>query len=75
MRRIARAEGKPYLVARLDRHDEAAAVGRWLSKMMPAVLNIAGPRESQSPGIAAAAEEFLVRLWSEEYAKRNAASV
>jgi hypothetical protein len=36
----------------------------WLVKNCVEVLNVAGPRESQQPGIARAAEAFLLRLFA-----------
>ena len=43
--------GKPYLA--LDPFEPAAiqAIGQWLDSVRPAVLNVAGNRESRSPGI------------------------
>jgi hypothetical protein len=40
-----------------------AEVRRWLKEERVEVLNVAGPRESQSPGIGALAREFLVTVF------------
>lgn len=59
---------RPCLVADLSRPEELAVVDHWLSLIASGlnavewVLNIAGPRESQAPGIYAEAKEFLGRL-------------
>ncbi len=37
----------------------AKEVRQWLNAVEPAVLNIAGPRESEAPGIGKAARRFL----------------
>jgi hypothetical protein len=54
--------GRPVLHLDLDRmsHDEAAARLRsWLEARRPRVLNVAGPRASQDPRIAAAVQAVL----------------
>jgi adenine/guanine phosphoribosyltransferase-like PRPP-binding protein len=46
--------GKPYFIANLGGKLPAkvvAAIERWLEKTKPAILNVAGPRESKVPGI------------------------
>jgi len=40
-----------------------AAVAGWLAEHAPAVLNVAGPRESESPGIYRESRIFLTKLW------------
>ena len=57
--RLAQRHGKPCLVADLDQAPEPETIRRWIAKHKVKVLNVAGPRESQSPGIAAQAGEFL----------------
>jgi len=61
--RLADRHGKPHLVVDLEGSPEPDAAGRWLQTWRPAVLNVAGPRESQSLGIAAQAADFLRRLF------------
>jgi len=60
--RMAAQHGRPCLVVDLDQPPQAEEVRRWLKEHKVAVLNVAGPRESQSPGIAAQAEQFLSGL-------------
>ena len=59
-RRICRRIGKPHLVVRIDHHDPTEA-RRWLCEQRPQTLNIAGPRESTTPGIFHRSMEFLLR--------------
>jgi hypothetical protein len=68
--RVARAHGRPLLV--LDLRDGAAArcaaairIRAWLAVSAPDVLNVAGPRESSAPGIAAATRDLLVHTLSQ----------
>ena len=61
-RHLARKHGKPCLVVDLTAADPEP-VRRWLAAQAVSKLNVAGPRESQSPGIAAAARQFLVELF------------
>ena len=57
--RAARELGRPCLV--LDPRDRSAvgALRRWLAAVRPAVLNVAGPRVSEAPGLAVAARRVL----------------
>jgi len=53
-RRIALELGRPHLVidpARTSTEDACAEIRRWIDEHDIAVLNVAGPRESESPGI------------------------
>jgi hypothetical protein len=64
---LATAHRKPCLVidvakAKDDARSAAAVLRQWLVEHQISVLNIAGPRESQNPGIAAAATELLIDL-------------
>ncbi|MDD5556127.1 MAG: putative molybdenum carrier protein [bacterium] len=55
---LARRDGKPHLHVDLDGtcpEDAALRVARWLREVRPGVLNVAGSRESQAPGIHLAA--------------------
>lgn len=61
--RLARRHARPCTLVDLD-EPALAGVRRWLATVQPATLNIAGPRESQAPGIASQAAEFLVRLFA-----------
>ena len=55
----ARAEGRPCWVVDLEREVDAAQIARWLQCNGVRVLNVAGPRESQAPGIHADALALL----------------
>ena len=54
---VARQLGKPHLVASAD---DLARITAWLSATGPAVLNVAGPRESEDPGVYDAAHRALL---------------
>jgi hypothetical protein len=64
-RRLAQRHRRPSLVVDLNRPPDRQAIRRWLQQHGVAVLNIAGPRESQAPGIAAQAREFLQHCFAE----------
>ncbi|GAA4448145.1 putative molybdenum carrier protein [Novipirellula rosea] len=63
-RRICDRLGKAYLLARLP-VDQPAMIASWLAKQKPATLNIAGPRESSSPGIYERSFAFLIDVFNE----------
>jgi hypothetical protein len=48
---VARRLGRPLLVVDLDETSSPDEVRRWIEAGKIAVLNVAGPRESQYPGI------------------------
>jgi hypothetical protein len=60
--RFAKEHGKPCLTIDLADPNEPATARDWIAEHTIEVLNIAGPRESSSPGIADAARSFLVRV-------------
>ena len=65
--RLAGQAGKPLLIAQLS-HDllpatQPAAVRDWLAQESVDTLNVAGPRESTSPGVYAEACEFLEQIF------------
>jgi len=63
--RCAERLGRPLCLLRLDRErDPRATASLWLAERAPAVLNVAGPRESQSPGIGRAARALLEALFA-----------
>jgi hypothetical protein len=64
-RQLAERHAKLCLVVDLDRPTDLEEIRRWLLQSQVATLNVAGPRESQSPGIAAQAEQLLLRLFPE----------
>ncbi len=61
-RLLALRHGKPLHVVDLSAKPALAKARRWLARYGRGVLNVAGPRESQSPGIGAQAAEFLRKL-------------
>jgi hypothetical protein len=56
---VARRFGRPVYAARLDDAADADAFRGWLSIHKIRALNVAGPRESESPGAYAAACAWL----------------
>ena len=54
--------GRPHRVAGLDQAPDAQAVARWIGETGARVLNVAGPRESEAPGITDAARAFLTAV-------------
>ena len=60
---IAVRERRPFLVVDLAAGPDDAAVRAWLDAEGVGVLNVAGPRESQRPGIGAEANAFLRRVF------------
>jgi hypothetical protein len=61
---LAQRLGKPCLVVDLNANPDAGMVRTWLGEQNIHVLNVAGPRESQSPGIHEAAQSFLAQVLS-----------
>ncbi len=58
--RMASQHGRPLLVVDLAQQPpDLAAVRTWLRDSSAGMLNVAGPRESQQPGIGRQAAEFL----------------
>ena len=62
--RLAQRYGRPHLVVDIDR-PPLAKLRRWLAKVRPATLNVAGPRESTAPGITAQASDLLIGIFAE----------
>lgn len=62
---VAARLGKPYLVVDLAQSPEPARtqVRAWLRAHRIQTLNVAGPRESKSPGIYQQAQQFLQLLF------------
>ena len=59
---FAKRHGKPCLIVDLDRRPSSPAICRWITAQGIRTLNVAGPRDSKSPGIHEAAATFLRRL-------------
>ncbi len=62
--RLAQKYRKPYLMVDLTQEPNFVIVREWLSKNEIRVLNIAGPRENEAPGIYRRAKLFLQKLFS-----------
>ena len=60
---LAERHRRPHMVVDLDRPCPAEEVRQWLHSQQAEVLNVAGPRESQNPGIAARTAEFLAQVF------------
>jgi hypothetical protein len=58
LRLLART-GKPALRVDLDGESDPAALGEWIGRLGIRVLNVAGPRESEAPGVGGKAARFL----------------
>lgn len=59
---LCRRLGRTCRLVRLEPEEAAAAqVRRFLEEVRPAVLNVAGPRESTQPGVRSAAYAVLAR--------------
>ncbi len=62
--KYARQKKKPLLVIRTDEPDLKETTARWIENNRIKVLNIAGPRESTSPGIYLKTLEILGGVFS-----------
>ena len=65
-RQLAERHGKPCLVVDFDHPPDPDEIRRWIAESQADTLNVAGPRERQSPGISARTTEFLKRLLAEQ---------
>lgn len=70
-RRFARELGKPCLVLDLARAPAPQSVREWMHNNDIRLLNVAGPRESQRPGIHRQAKRFLLRLFTDRGGHRE----
>lgn len=68
---VARQHKRPLLVLDLDKLPEPKVVCSWLAQHNVRVLNVAGPRESQSPGVGARARDFLMRVFNSPAVRRQ----
>jgi hypothetical protein len=55
--------GRPYLIVNLVEAPATEQISNWLKESKINVLNVAGPRESGSPGIYRKALDFLARVF------------
>jgi predicted Rossmann-fold nucleotide-binding protein len=60
--RLATRRAAPCLAVDLDTENQAEPVRRWLEGHAVRRLNVAGPRESEAPGIGEEARRFLRRV-------------
>lgn len=63
-REVARRLGKPLYVWAATSPADVGAFHRWLQVYGVRALNVAGPRESESPGIYGAARDLLRELFA-----------
>lgn len=61
--RFAIKHGKPFLLVDLDQNPDPHLVRKWIESGEIRVMNVAGPRESTSAGIARAACNFVLSVW------------
>lgn len=59
---LAEQHGQPHLLVDLNAPPPPDEVCRWLDEHSVKTLNVAGPRESQSPGIGAMARDYLLNI-------------
>lgn len=59
---LAAGLGRPCLVLDLDENPDPALGREWLAEHAVAVLNVAGPRESHTPGIYWLARQYMEKL-------------
>jgi Circularly permutated YpsA SLOG family len=71
--RTAEELGKPCLAVDVDAPESLAEIAIWLSGRAVRVLNVAGPRESQFPGITLAATRLLHELFAGQRAPQKTA--
>jgi hypothetical protein len=60
--RLAHSLKKPYKVVKLNGTTDVEGVRSWLERKKIRILNVAGPRESENPGIHSMACDFLRQL-------------
>jgi hypothetical protein len=59
---FARRFGRSCLIVDLDGDADAEAVAEWIGERGVGVLNVAGPRESETPGIGEKARRFVAAV-------------
>jgi hypothetical protein len=65
-KRLCEEYRKPHRVINLNRPPSKKTILEWLKKSNVQILNVAGPRESQYPGVQRQCREFLVALFTAE---------
>ena len=66
----ARRLARPLLVVDLDAAPAPAQIASWLAREGVRVLHVAGPRESEAPGVARAAGALLRRVFASRASTR-----
>ncbi len=61
--KLAKKHRKPYLIVDLVQEEDVRSVREWLRQNKIQILNVAGPRESEVPGIYQPAAIFLRKLF------------
>ena len=61
--KLARKHRKPYILVDLAQEADVSSVQEWCQKYRVGILNVAGPRESEAPGIYLQALSFLKGLF------------
>jgi len=57
---LARGQGRPVLILDLTRDQDPMRITEWAKQAGISILNVAGPRESQQPGIQDGARGLLI---------------
>ncbi len=68
-RRLAVQHGKPHLLVDLSRPLDGSVIRQWLVTESIQILNVAGPRESSTPGIADESRKLVRSLFVERRRK------
>lgn len=70
----ARKYGRPCMIVDLDKAPDVQAVVEWIGENGIEVLNVAGPRESESPGITFDARRFVAEIIDRDRSRTPAGS-
>ena len=65
----SRRIGRPLLILDMKQDPKVESVKEWIQENRIRVLNVAGPRESQIPGIYGRAFEFIEKLLDKDWAE------
>ena len=68
---FARGQGRPLLILDLARDRDPSKIREWAAEKGISVLNVAGPRESQKPGIQDEARRMLEEVLRSSIAPRR----
>jgi len=70
----ARKYARPCMIVDLRENADAEAVAEWIGENGIEVLNVAGPRESESPGIGEMARRFVSQIIARDTSRTPASS-